>query len=137
MLEILIEEAQRFKEIIERMIKTGDQSEFIEYFNFGVEYLGHKQVVEAFELCENLNELMVDLSAECSIAVEIVEDKPGILADIANIFKDQEVNLVIVHSQRKRRHILRFGVEVPLESEEVQKTLSVISEMPSVKLLAA
>lgn len=132
MLKTMEQEARQFRE----MIEVGDREKFLAEFKANSVHFGHDNLSGAFELFEHLIRLMVDLSEQNSITLQVVKDRPGILHQISGILAKANINLTSFHSfPLKESYRFLIGLDRKRNSTEVQAALREISEKTTVEVL--
>lgn len=105
---------------------VGEQNHdaFISEFLQNRAHMGDSVLQDSFDLFELISQLLNDHAGADQITLEVEQDKPGILRDIAAIFAEEEINLVSWHSFRVGTCVrFRIGCDRAPESAEMQHAL--------------
>ncbi len=79
-------------------VTEGNREKFLEQFVLSREHFGEDVLDEAYGLFEELSQLLSDRSNKHQVTLNIVDDRPGLLAAITGIFAGVGVNLSNIHS---------------------------------------
>ncbi len=95
-LAIFGEEFKRYSDFV----KQGTLKPYVSDFLANSVHLGPTNVRTLFLLSEQLTSLMADLQEANSMYITIPEDRPGILEEIATMFRTASINLTVIHSRK-------------------------------------
>ncbi len=120
-----VAELQKFLETV----TAQDRTRFIEEFGRSRDHFGAKELDNAFQLFEELSQLLADRSSEYQVLLEVHEDRPGWLHAVTGIFAEAGINLIHIHSfQAAKGYRFLVGLDRPRQDSAVKLVLEKIAE---------
>ena len=93
------------------------------------EHFGQKELNNAFDLFEELNQLLADRSSEHQIVLRVLKNEPGLLHEITGFFAEFGINLNHIHSFRAGDgHRFLLGLDRSKESFLIKSAIEKMVE---------